>query len=431
MAVANGQLANETTFNSRLMSRTIDTSTVGRIDLSNALAASGSSVSNIQRELNGISSFTGRSLNGAKDELPAWASSVVGSASDDLKDRAQALTQAFILASGHDHDGTEGNGGVIAAASIGSVPLKGYFQEGTSLVGATGSSTDISTPMTGKIESTSSSVAGVPTSSPYNRAVLFDKNGSEGNDYIQDSAGRIVYGRITKVGPVWTLSYYVNNAGVETSHTLSGSTNIKWFYQELFNPLGATAPVYSELASIPSENATADVVDATASQSGKVSTSAQTFGGAKTFNTQAVLELGTLLKHQSSPSNPASGYLAVFAKSDNKVYRRQSDGTESEIGGGTGIGSGNAVDVKTADYTVTTADKILIYEGTSNGTFTLPAATSSDNNDWEIINNSNYQLTIATQGGDTFQDGTETTTVLTEKGSIGVACAGGTKFYVH
>lgn len=343
MSVSNGQLANETTFNTRLMSRTVDTSTVGRVDLSNALAASGTAVSNIQREHNGSASYTGRALNGAKDEKPAWTSNVVGTSTDSLFARAVALTAKFILATGHAHDGTEGNGAVVVAASIGSVPLRGFFREGTALTGATGSSTTITTEMSGKTASSGSTVAGVPVSSPYNRAVLFDQNGSEGHDYIQDGAGRIVYGRVTEAAGVWTLSYYVNNAGVETAHTLSGATNIRWFYQELFNPLGSTVPVYSEMAHIPSENATADVVDATSSQAGKVSTSAQTFGGAKTFAAQQVLELGTLFKHQSSPSNPAAGYLALFAKSDNKLYTRTSAGVEAAVGSGAG-GGGSALE---------------------------------------------------------------------------------------
>jgi hypothetical protein len=92
MSVSNGQLANQTTFNNGLASKIVDNNYTGKQDLSNTDGASGSAVINVQKELNGEASFTGRTLNGAKDQLPAWSSNDIGLATDNLKDRGDALT---------------------------------------------------------------------------------------------------------------------------------------------------------------------------------------------------------------------------------------------------------------------------------------------------------------------------------------------------
>ena len=45
-----------------------------------------------------------------------------------------------------------------------------------------------------------------------------------------------------------------------------------------------------------------------------------------------VVDDGILLNHESSVSTPAAGKLAIYAKNDNKLYRKGSDGTEAEVG---------------------------------------------------------------------------------------------------
>lgn len=53
MSVSNGQLANQTTFNNAFVSRLVDTSTVGKLDLNNSVIAdSGPTVTNVQRHIN-------------------------------------------------------------------------------------------------------------------------------------------------------------------------------------------------------------------------------------------------------------------------------------------------------------------------------------------------------------------------------------------
>lgn len=55
---------------------------------------------------------------------------------------------------------------------------------------------------------------------------------------------------------------------------------------------------------------------------------------------QAILgEEPMVLQHESTPSNPSAGYVKVYAKSDNKVYKLDSSGNETEMGSGGG-GSG-------------------------------------------------------------------------------------------
>lgn len=40
-----------------------------------------------------------------------------------------------------------------------------------------------------------------------------------------------------------------------------------------------------------------------------------------------------LLKEVSAPPTPSTGYVAMYAKSDGKIYRKDDAGTESELGG--------------------------------------------------------------------------------------------------
>lgn len=54
----------------------------------------------------------------------------------------------------------------------------------------------------------------------------------------------------------------------------------------------------------------------------------------------------------SSPSNPGSGYQKIYAKTDGKLYVRNSSGTETQLtnvaGGGVYSGSGNIPDATEA-----------------------------------------------------------------------------------
>jgi len=94
MSINDGEPVAAATDNSKLMSKTVDTGTSGRLDLNNLLSASGSIILNIQREMNASESFTGLVPGSAKDVVPSWSSNDIGLITDDLKDRADALTVA-------------------------------------------------------------------------------------------------------------------------------------------------------------------------------------------------------------------------------------------------------------------------------------------------------------------------------------------------
>jgi len=66
MTVANGELANQTTFNVSFMSREADTDTIGKVDLLNGDTASGASITNLQKEVNNKSfkPFAAQAISG-------------------------------------------------------------------------------------------------------------------------------------------------------------------------------------------------------------------------------------------------------------------------------------------------------------------------------------------------------------------------------
>lgn len=88
MSVANGELANQDTFNGAFVSREINTDTVGKFDLKNV---SSSNIIDTQRELNAIARYTGKTTNTAVTTAPSWASNEIGASSDSLFNRIQNI----------------------------------------------------------------------------------------------------------------------------------------------------------------------------------------------------------------------------------------------------------------------------------------------------------------------------------------------------
>ncbi len=237
----------------------------------------GSLVQHVQRELNGIASFTGRTLNGVYNELPVWTNNDVGSSTNNVKQRADALTERFNATTGHQHTGTDSP--KVLAVNIDQVRLAGSLIRGVDINAITGTSTVVTSIMTGLTPSSGDTVKGVVVIAPNNKIIIRDKTTS---DQVLSPAGDQVYGRLTHSAGVWTLSFYTDVAGTETAFSLTAQ-DIQWYYQRLYNPI-TDAPIYSQLASIPSDNATQDVIDASASQRGLMSASIQTLGGVKTWN---------------------------------------------------------------------------------------------------------------------------------------------------
>lgn len=119
MGINDGTPVNAATTNPAFMDKNTDTYTLGKADLRNQaadIANSGPNITNMQREFNSISSYTGKPTNQVKDYLPAWINNQVGTPVDDLKARLEALTLRFDFSLGHNHDGTQGNGAPIGAS---------------------------------------------------------------------------------------------------------------------------------------------------------------------------------------------------------------------------------------------------------------------------------------------------------------------------
>lgn len=82
----------------------------------------------------------------------------------------------------------------------------------------------------------------------------------------------------------------------------------------------------------------------------------------------------------SAPSNPPSGYQAIYAKTDNKLYMRTSAGTEIELSNvaGSGIGTLNTLTATTQTFaTGTSGANFNISSTGSTHTFNIPDADTS------------------------------------------------------
>lgn len=249
-----------------------DDTTTTDMNFQSVTPAAGANVNQVQGEMNGQNKYTGRPSNSGKDSLPAWLYNYVGTTLDNLHERADFLTRKFaglIANGGHKHNGTDGEGAAIDAVDLVNVRLSGKVLQGVDQIGVTGVSTNVSTDMSGKTPSSGIAVKGVVVTAPYNKVIIRQATGASTDDVYRDGSGNIVYGRITESAGVWTLSYYVEIAAVETAYSFASPSDVRWYFQELFNPV-TDAPVYSEFAVIPSENTTSDVVDATETQAGKV-----------------------------------------------------------------------------------------------------------------------------------------------------------------
>lgn len=264
--VVSGSPVSASNSNSAWIAKNGDDQTIGKLDLANTDAPSGPTVQNVQREINSLDSFTGRTPASNYNATPAWTNNDVGTGSDNLKTRTDLITQKFNATAGHNHSGGAGQGPKILASNIDQVQLKGYMVDGTDLIGVTGSSVDVSTEMGVSVPSNSPIVVGVVVNSPYNKIPLWDQN----TDFIKNLTGDIIYGRLTESSGVWTLSFYYLNGSVETSYSFSIGQDIKWKYQSLYNPISDPNFIYSDWIFAPSDNATADILDATESVYGKV-----------------------------------------------------------------------------------------------------------------------------------------------------------------
>lgn len=297
MSVLDGELANDSTFNSAFMSREVNTSTVGTIDLGNLDAASGPGLTNVQRNINALASALGISTDQVYNYLNTWADNGVGNTSESFRDKIEAITALFLAASGHTHDGTDGSGKKVLAASLDAYNNFWCTHERLVITAASGTTFDVSSNFAGKTAGGGSAAEGVLTTAPNNKVSIVNATTQTS---IEDGGGQIAYGRLTYSTGVWTLSFYTNEAGVETAFNLS-SQDIAIVYREVFT--SETRPtIGSNPADMGTLDITADIADASTTQRGAMSTGAQSFAGLKTFNDGATISESFKLLEASDSS---------------------------------------------------------------------------------------------------------------------------------
>lgn len=311
--VLDGQPVNASISNAAWLDAVDDDAAEGIIAFENTDPASGAFVNNIQKESNSAASFMGKALNASASALPAYTNNEVGAANDPLRTRVDALSAEFNAVGGHTHTGAAGDAPAITASDLAAVPLRGYIRQGVNIPTGTGSSVVVTGDFSGQTPGGSALVAGVVTDPPYNKALMRQVIGAESGDKFTDADGNEVYGRITEAAGVWTLSFYVDLAGVETAYTFPTSQIAAYFYQEIFNPM-VNPPTYSEFAIIPSDNVTADVVTATTAIQGKVSlaTTAQDIGSSTSAGTANAVVANADHTHRGVSDISKSGDPALY-----------------------------------------------------------------------------------------------------------------------
>lgn len=284
MGIVDGQKVDAADSNPAWLDANGDDTAQGKISFddqaANAGTVSGPAVTNIQKNVNSVASYLGWIVNSLITVLPAWATNNLGSSSNNVKQKVDAIDAAFDGTTGHNHDGTNGNGAKVSAANLTNINYYRADLQVTTLLALTGASTVATSSFSGKTPGGTSAAAGVITSNPYND-VQFRIQSS--GDQIEDGSGNEVYGRLTYSSGVWTITNYVFTGGVETAYTIPGSYDVNVYFKEAFT-LNTLPTIGANLGQLGSLNATADIVDATATQRGAVSTTTQTFGGLKIFN---------------------------------------------------------------------------------------------------------------------------------------------------
>lgn len=393
MSVANGQIANAATWNNAFLSKQNGGSTTGKIDLANVDAVSGSSITNIQRELNKLNSFLGSVPNDTFDALPSWTNNEVGGSTDSVQVRADQLTERFNGTTGHSHDGSNGEGPAISASVL--ADFNNYFSDfqTSTFAGAVGLDDDVTTVFSALTPGGGAAAVGVPTTAPYNKVEL---RTSPGEDLIEEPGGRKVYGRVTESSGTWTLTYYYeDSSGIETAYSLP-SQDIRLYWREVFD--ASTRPTFGTTEGfIGSLDATADIVDATASQPGRVNITTQTFGGIKTFQDGAQVRQFSLEKFDVASGGTVTALTSTYS------YVKLTGASTTELQGilSTGIATRILIyNDSTGDLTVkhenlgaSASDRILTTDGSD--------LTISEDQSVELIYDTSASrwVVISTAGG--------------------------------
>lgn len=207
-------------------------------------ALSGASIADIQAAVNKLYTATGASESTTGTVYGAPASTITDGQSHQTA--LSELAFKFDPTTGHKHTGAAGDAPAISSGSISGTALNQYFVKGSTITGATGTSTNVTSLMSGLTPSSNSTTQGVIVNTPNNRVFLQYADSGVLTDAVIDSTGNLIYGRLTYSAGTWTLSYYSLIAGVETAYSFGSATNLQWYYRELANPIVTTNnPIYS------------------------------------------------------------------------------------------------------------------------------------------------------------------------------------------
>lgn len=267
MGVAPGSPVSAGNTNPAFLDANGDDTGVGKYSLQNTDVASGAFITNIQALMNASRIATD---SNETDFTQAVTYGAVANTILDGQNHRQALVALaakFHEITGHNHDGSPGNGAPISVLNLVGVQLFGYPVSGTNLASVSGGSTDVSTQLAAAIPSPDQFTKGVVVNAPYNYVALFDSN----DDSFLDGSGNKVYGRLTNTGGfggTWTLTYFSDVSGTETPYSFPSPVTVKWVYQQLFDE--TDRPVYSELLVRSSDQVAGDIPDATTLVKGKV-----------------------------------------------------------------------------------------------------------------------------------------------------------------
>lgn len=323
---------------------------MGKIDLDEA---STTDLKDIQRVINESLDQGGLANQTSTDATSkTYSSNNVVANGDNQKVAIGKVDAEFDTSTGHDHDGA--NSKAIDASDLSSFNnFFSDFQENT-FDAASGTSIVVTSEFSGKSAGGDTSTLGVVTTAPNNLVEIFEKDTGQ---RIEDGEGDQVFARVTEAAAVWTLSFFTNEAGSETAHSLS-SQNIRFMFVEIFS--ASTRPTLgSRVGGFDSLSAVSDIPDATASQAGKVNTSAQTFGGVKEF-----------------ASRPTTNSIAIVDISVAQVI------TNKDIDGGT---AANTRRITIPKDTTVNLDLLTDKEATIAYDTTLNAMVFNDGSVWAQI----------------------------------------------
>jgi hypothetical protein len=206
------------------MSRTSNTTTVGTVGLQNPDSASGSSVTNAQREFNSLSAFLGNTLNSAFDATPPWTDSTT----DTVFTKVDAINEEYRVEN----------------------KFFAEIQRVAELDGSYGGATDDITALMGsRVPGGTASSVGVvtdPTLSQFG-IVRIRSLGIPITDNGAEIYGRLEYDDTTDpMNPAWIITYYSLDPtdGSEVATDLPTTTDIEFYFLEVFT--AETRPTLTE-----------------------------------------------------------------------------------------------------------------------------------------------------------------------------------------